>query len=193
MLKVKPIWLLKSKVHRHPVCVCPFSNSGKKHDKAHLEGDEQVADKEKNCGEDKTHPNGKNIQGLHIIEKPKYPQSPFSKMKRKSLSPAERLAALLPEEYNTNIDNKGLDGINNLHPKDEDDSQSNEKQNNVKVRQGNDFMKQRFKARTKIQPSKRLSSMFPQDYWQSLDDSETKQIVEDLGEHVDTDSKKPLE
>ena len=35
--------------------------------------------------------------------------------------------------------------------------------------------------------------MLPESYWQSLDDKETKNIVEDLGDSVDTDSSKKSE
>ena len=106
--------------------------------------------------------------------------------RRKSLSPLERLGALIAEsetdsEINENstvekIPEGGLAADNCTTPT--TDSGELEQSGNI-VATGN------VKQRRNVIPSKRLKSMIPDEYW-TTESEDTKEIVDNIGSNIDT-------
>lgn len=108
---------------------------------------------------------------------------------KKPLSPRERLQAMLldtennTEDKESNISVKSSVAVNVKHSEDENTQIAQVNENKASsMSQSRDFVKHRLNTRAKIKPSQRLANMIPSDYWNSLDDRDTKAIIEDLGD-----------
>lgn len=120
---------------------------------------------------------------------------------KKPLLPRERLQAMLldtennTEDKESNISVKSSVAVNVKHSEDENTQIAQVNENKASSMSQSrdfvrDFVKHRLNSRAKIKPSQRLANMIPSDYWNSLDDRDTKAIIEELGDSGDSKKQK---
>lgn len=93
---------------------------------------------------------------------------------KKPLSPSERLEAVLS-------DNQGSKGADLSQ-----DNNVSSRASSAPTDRKHGKLKQSLAARARVKPSQRLADLIPPDYWENIQDSDTKTIVEVLAEKSNT-------
>ena len=107
----------------------------------------------------------------------------FMKFKRRSLSPMERVGALIADtETDSAIEEKQTDEKNQV--KDLPVVSDNSELDSERQNQNSNILKQR----RSVIPSKRLKTLIPEEYWKT-DAEDSKDIVDNLDSNVDTKDK----